>query len=47
MTKKNYIQPSFEVNAMNAVQNLMSASNPWNTSGVQQDTQGETINPQY
>lgn len=26
MTKKNYIQPAIEVNAMNAAQNLMSAS---------------------
>ncbi len=47
MTKKNYIQPAIEVNAMNAAQNLMSASNPWNNNGIIQDTGGETITPQY
>lgn len=43
---KQYIQPSVEVNAMNAVQNLMSASNPWNPSGIQQSG-NEIETPQY
>ena len=41
MTKKNYIQPAYEVITMATVQPLMSASNPWKdeiiggNSGVQ------------
>ena len=45
--KKQYIQPSIEVNAMNAAQNLMSASNPWNQNGIIKDDQGEDIVPQF
>ena len=44
--KKQYIQPSMEVNAMNAVQNLMSASNPWDESGVQK-AGNEIDDPQF
>ena len=44
--KKQYIQPSMEVNAMNAGQNLMSASNPWNESGVQK-AGDEMEDPQF
>ena len=44
---KNYIQPSVEVIAMNTVQNLMSASNPWNTNGVIKAEGDEIAVPQF
>jgi len=33
MTKKNYIQPSIEVNAVKAMQNMLSESNPFDNGG--------------
>ena len=38
MTKKNYIQPSMEVSAVKALQNMLNESNPFTGGGGTDET---------